>query len=166
VILETTDTLAIVDSEIQLSRDQMIRGKRTSIRSIVKQSNRVTAFSVDEFEKARKIWDRGFCINVLSVVPHHSARRRILHLIRSKLRSGGTCLFVVQYRNSDFERMKRLPNARPWRDGFIIDSLRGFSFYGLISPDRLEALILNAGFEVAKRTLHEGSAYIVAKSVA
>jgi len=36
-ILETTDTLALVDSEIQLARLQTIRGRQTSIRAIVQR---------------------------------------------------------------------------------------------------------------------------------
>ena len=75
-------------------------------------------------------------------------------------------MFVVMYRNSDFDRMRRMPNARPWRDGFLIESLRGFSFYALISPDQLCKFVLNAGFSIENRTLNEGSVYLVAKAPA
>jgi hypothetical protein len=156
---ETTDLLAIVDSEIQLSRTQMLRGKQASIRSVFKRSNRVHVYSDVEFQRLDALFDRGFCINVLSVIPSYARRRQVLEVIRQKLRVGGECLFVVQYRNSDFTRTKHMPNAKPWLDGFLIDSLRGYSFYGLISPDRLESFLKRAGFRIRETDLNEGSAY-------
>jgi hypothetical protein len=94
------------------------------------------------------------------VVPIIARRRQILDVIRSRIVPGGTCLFVVQYRNSDFSRMRAMPNAQAWRDGFLIDSLRGFSFYALIPPDRLESMIKSAGFSIQDVSLNEGSVYI------
>jgi hypothetical protein len=164
VMLRTTDTLALVDSEVQLARDQMICGKFTTIRTTVQRSNRIATYNTTEFARLSTQFDRGFCINVLSVIPILATRRRVLHFIRGTLRSDGTCLFVVQYRNSDFTRMRSMPNARPWRDGFLVDSLRGYSFYGLISPERLGAMILKAGFKIEKRMLNEGSVYLLARS--
>jgi hypothetical protein len=118
-IAETTDTLAIVDSEVQLSRTQILRGGPTSIRDIYKQTNRVHVYNDVEFQKLNAQFDRGFCINVLSVIPSYARRQQVLKLVRGKLRRGGKCLFIVQYRNSDFTRMRKMPNSRPWLDGFL-----------------------------------------------
>jgi len=159
-ILKRTDTLALVDSEVQLSRRQVLNKKFTSIREITKRSNRVTAYNDVEFTKVPPRFDRGFCINVLSVVPIYAVRVRILESIKAHLDDQAECLFVVQYRNSDFSRMRQLPNARCWRDGFLIDSLRGYSFYGLISPERLLSKLRATGFVVQDVTLNEGSAYV------
>jgi hypothetical protein len=158
-IAETTDTLAIIDSEIQLSRTQILRAGRRSIRDIYKQTNRVQVYNDVQFQKLNAQFDRGFCINVLSVIPSYAQRQQVLQAVHGKLRRGGECLFIVQYRNSDFTRMRNMPNARPWLDGFLIDSLRGHSFYGLISPDRLESSLKCAGFCVRETDLNEGSAY-------
>ena len=159
-LLDTTDILAIVDSEIQLSRQQIIRGAETSIRESVARSNRVSVYNDVEFGKLRALFDRGFCINVLSVIPVLARRKEVLEAIRQRLRPRAECLFVVQYRNSDFTRMRAMPNAQPWRDGFLIDSARGYSFYGLIAPDKLKAILERAGFAVRDANLNEGSAYI------
>src|SRR5690348_5243931 len=48
-ISETTDSLAVVDSEIQLSRTQIIGKRNTSIRAVARLSNRLHAYNVDEF---------------------------------------------------------------------------------------------------------------------
>jgi hypothetical protein len=162
-ILERTDTLAIIDSEIQLSRTQTLRGAATSIRERMRRSNRVSVFNDIQFAKSAGRFERGFCINVLSVIPVPAARKRVLETIRSRLSRNGACLFVVQYRNSDFNRMRSMPNARSWRDGFLLDSLRGYSFYGMITPDRLEVMLKNTGFRILDVRLNEGSAYIWAR---
>jgi len=142
----------------------MIWGDYTTIRASVQRSNRLSAYNTTEFAHLRTKFDRAFCINVLSVIPIAAARKRVLLFIRGKLRAGGTCLFVAQYWNSDFTRMRRLPNAQPHLDGFLIDLLRGYSFYGLISPEQLTAMVVNAGFEVVKQTLNESSVYLMVRS--
>ena len=45
-----------------------------------------------------------------------------------------------------------------------MDSLRGYSFYGLIPPKELSALVVRAGFAVQSVTLDEGSVYLWARS--
>lgn len=165
-ILRTTETLTVVDSEIQVARTQVIQGRTTTVRGLARRSNRMAALNVMQFSHIRDEFDRGFCINVLPVIPFFSARRHVLKLLRQRIRPGGTCLFVVQYRNSDFNRMRSLPNARRWRDDFLIDSLRGFSFYGLISPRELSALVTGSGFEIVDQFLSDGSVFLMARSLA
>lgn len=159
-MLAHSDSLALVDSEVQLSRDQALPCGRTTIRAIARKSNRLSAYNDVEFANLAGRFERGYCINVLSVIPFYAKRRQVLRAIWSKLRKNAHCLFVVQYRNSDFTRMSAMKNARPWRDGFLIDSLRGHSFYGLISPERLVAMLRRAGFSIVSVKLNEGSAYV------
>jgi SAM-dependent methyltransferase len=162
-ILKSTETLTLVDSKIQLSRKQKLLGKDNTIFDLAQRSNHLSAQTIEQFESSPTVYDRGFCINVLSVVPFKSVRRSILQNIRDKLRPGASCLFAVQYRNSDFTRMRRMENARQWRDGFLIDSLRGFSFYGLIPPDGLKKMAIRARFNVLSQRLNEGSVYLWAE---
>lgn len=160
-ILSVSHFVALVDSEQQLSRTQIVAGKKTTIRKRVRHSNRLSVLNVHEFSKGASQYDRGFCVNVLSVIPIASIRSRVLRIILSALKPGGTCLFVVQYRNSDFTRMRKLPNATQWLDGFLMNSYRGYSFYGLIRPEALEQLVIAAGFEVVSTKLNEGSVYLM-----
>lgn len=160
LLLKRSDTLALVDSEVQLSREQILIGEKTSIRQLVRKSNRLAAYNDQEFESLGECFERGFCINVLSVIPIIAERRRVLNSIRSRLHAGARCLFVVQYRNSDFTRMSKMKNAHRWRDGFLIDSLRGYSFYGLISPKRLISMLERAAFVIDDVKLNDGSAYV------
>jgi hypothetical protein len=164
VIAKTTNVLALIDSEVQLSRQQMIRGHLTTIRDHVRRSNDVDAYTVAQFASLERRFDRGFCINVLPVIPFANVRLRIVQLMRAKLKPGGLCLFVVLYRNSDFTRMQRQPNCKPCGNGFLMDSLRGYSFFGLIPPTALARLVEQAGFVVESISLDGGTAYLWARS--
>ena len=161
-ILERTDSLAIVDSEIQLSRNQILKGTKSTIRDIIGRSNRICIYNDTEFARLNEEFDRAFCINVLSAIPVIAMRSHIMEVIRSHLRPKGVCLYTVQYRNSDFNRMRSMPNARAWEDGYLIDSRRGFSFYGLISPDCLASMVKRAGFSISDMQRNEGSVYMLA----
>lgn len=163
VMLQVSENLTVVDSEIQLVREQKLLNElRSSVRRILHGSNRVAVANVAEFAANSESYDRGYCINVLSVIPIEAVRRRAVRLMFSRLRPGGTCLFVVQYRNSDFTRMATMPNAAAWHDGFLMDSLRGYSFYGIVRPEYLRKLVMEAGFKVADLRLADGSAYLTA----
>jgi len=119
----------------------MIRGGSTTNRDHVGKSNHVHAYTVGQFASLDRKYDRGVCINVLSVIPSPNVRLGIVQLMRSKPKPRGTCLLVTLYRNSDFTRMQKLPNCQPYGNGFLMDSLRGHSFYGLIPPDDLASLV-------------------------
>ena len=95
-ILSKTDDLILVDSEVQLSRTQIILDRMTSIREAVGGLNHVQALNVAELERHPARFDRAFCINVLSVIPIEAVRQRVVRLIRAKLKPGGSALFVVQ----------------------------------------------------------------------
>lgn len=164
VIAKRTDELAVVDSEVQLSRTQIIRGRPTTIRDHVQKLNHVEAHTVSQFAALNRHFDRGFCINVLSVIPSASVRVGIVQLMKAKLKPGGSCLFVSLYRNSDFTRMQKLPNCQPYDNGFLMKSLRGHSFYGLIPPGDLASLVKRGGLIVESVVLDQGSAYLWAKS--
>lgn len=159
-LLYSTEVLSVVDSEVQVSRQQMLRGERTSIRDVFRGSNQISVFNTIEFSESLDLYDRAFCINVLSAIPLLEERRRLLTQIVRKLEPGACCLFVVQYRNSDFTRMAKLPTAEPWYDGFLLNSRRGYSFYALITPKALAEMVEHGGFQVVDQQINQGSVYI------
>src|ERR1700716_2860280 len=57
-ILKTTDTLALVDSEIQLSRKQRIAARKTSVRELLRTSNRIDVYNCSEFGNLATQFDR------------------------------------------------------------------------------------------------------------
>jgi hypothetical protein len=62
--------------------------------------------------------------------------------------------------------MAKLATAEPWHDGFLLNSLRGYSFYAFIPPNALIEMIEQAGFQVVSQQLNEGSVYVWASQAA
>ena len=55
-----------------------------------------------------------------------------------------------------------MTNARIWRTGILINSLRGYSYYGIITPDELTIMLEKCGFQIIRSVLNEGSVYVFA----
>lgn len=157
---QTTNRLLLVDSETQNGRVQTIFGNKCSIYDLARVRNSINVLTAKDVVKMHEEIDRAFLFNVLQIIPIHSIRREILRRIFKALRPNGQLITCVQYRNSDFTRMSKMSNARPFRDGMIIDHFRGTSFYGFIKPTALERLVGNAGFDISCTKLHDGSCYI------
>lgn len=155
-----SDTTFLLDSDIQLFREQWVHGKKTSVADFYRSSNdtRITTHATKSALVGSL--DRVHCLNVLSAVPSYAARQSILSDIRSLLRRGGEAVFALQYRNSDFTRMSKLPNAEAYLDGFLVNSLRGWSFYGLIRPERLRRLVRKHGLVPTHETLRDGTVFM------
>jgi 2-polyprenyl-3-methyl-5-hydroxy-6-metoxy-1,4-benzoquinol methylase len=150
-----------IDSEIQLSRTQSIDDEDTSVRDYLKKFRNSRCLNSDEFRSDKQQFDRIYCLNVLSTIPSVQLRSRVLSTIFKKLRKGGQALFVVQYRNSEFKKMASSANGSMFRDGILMNSLRGHSFYALISPEALQSLVERNGFAVDAQKLHEGSVFLL-----
>jgi 2-polyprenyl-3-methyl-5-hydroxy-6-metoxy-1,4-benzoquinol methylase len=161
-ISATTDHLFVTDSDVQLNRQQRLLDQTTSIVELARGSNKWSALSLKHLYAEHFRFDRIFCLNVLQIIPSPRLRRSILRRLRARLKPAGELVVVVQYRNSDFARMSKLPNARRYRDGMVLTFSRGVSFYAFIKPARLAQMIAAAGLKVAHCHVHDGSCYIIA----
>lgn len=160
---QTSMQLFLVDSEIQLSRSQKIHGTTTTIKDVVRSANTLSAVNVADFEDSAVEFDRGFCVNMLSVIPIVTTRKRVVRLIERKPKRGGACLFVVQYRNSEFTKMVKREDAVRHEDGILLNGTRGYSFYGLIQPEQLRGLVEECGLRATDFHVHDGSAFLWAE---
>lgn len=158
-ISSVSDHVTLVDSEIQLSRKQIIFGNNASVREFCRGKNSLFAQNTADFLSEPACFERAFCLNVLPVIPYSRLRIAVASRIRKKLVYGGEAIFVVQYRNSDFDKMLAKENAQKWNEGILIDSLRGPSYFGLISPDHLIKILSDAGFAHIHLDKRDGSAF-------
>jgi hypothetical protein len=149
----------------QLTRLQIIEGSTRSITNFASFKNSLSVLTTKEVNDLRNEVDRAFLFNVLQIVPIPTIRLVIAKRIYRALKHGGELIASVQYRNSDFSRMAKMQNAYNFRDGIIINHIRGTSFYAFITPACFQKIIIEAGFIIEKMSLHEGSCYIWAKKI-
>ena len=158
-----SQALTLVDSEIQLSRRQVICDRTTSIREFaVSNWPGVRVLNHLEFRRPSGRFDFILCANVLSAVPHRRTRRQIVSDLADRLNSRGMCLFVCQYTNSYFFEQMADRTVRKYADGFIKGRPQNASFYGLIRPEALRKLVEACGMRIAKGWVDDQSAYVIA----
>lgn len=154
--------LVLVDSAIQLNRQQKLAGSVGTIRDFAGEnlSNAVVR-SVEEFEPGKWASDFTLCANVLSAIPSEEDRNTALQLIRSSLAAAGEALFVTQYTNSYFRAIQKSGRTIPHLDGWLVSGKKRVSYYGAINKDRLVSLLAAAGFGVRKAWISGQSAYVL-----
>lgn len=161
---EIAKRLTIVDSEIQLSRVQVVHSHRTTIRDYVAAHwPRVRVMAPRDLRADQSLYDFILCTNVLTAIPHMRIRRRITRLLGDRLSSRGRCLFACQYTNSYFRTQMVDGSVTKFSDGFIKGDAHAASFYGLIKPNDLKALVVGAGMAIEEAWIHDQSGYVIAK---
>jgi SAM-dependent methyltransferase len=163
VLAENCRSLTLVDSAVQLDREQIIFGERTTVRRYAEKWRHTSVISVEDFPHRKLSFDFVLCSNVLSAIPSRDARDAALELIRTKLSRNGRALFVVQFRNSFYRDLRKRKAVSRYLDGYLYRTPRGTFYYGIIPPDKLEKLVRAARFKVERSWIEGESALVLAR---
>jgi 2-polyprenyl-3-methyl-5-hydroxy-6-metoxy-1,4-benzoquinol methylase len=101
-LCKTVKSVYAIDSIDQLSRIQVINGRKTSILSYADSTSNLNVFELSEDHWKNQNYDVVFCCNVLSAIPNQDDRIQVLKNIKSVLKTNREALITVQYRNSYF----------------------------------------------------------------
>ncbi len=155
-----------IDSLFQLDKKQVIDGIYTTVRLYTNDYlNNTSIFDVNSDAWQQIRYDIVFCINVLSAVPNDEDRLKILRNARSVLSKNGYIFISVQYRNSYFSDYNKRANVKTYNDGWLIQRKgRSYSFYGILSEEKLNNLCDQSGLSIRKIKKHDGSIFIEAIS--
>lgn len=153
--------LVLVDSEIQLNRIQVINNQNMSVTSFIEEymPNSVAIPLNDNTWKTRK-YDFILCSNVLSAIPSQEERMNVLTNIRDTLTPDGKALISVQYYNSYFSSYIDNPKAKPFLDGWIIERIGNYTFYGIIKPESLIEQCITTGLRILGKKQVDGTVYL------
>jgi hypothetical protein len=162
-LCSVADRVIAVDSREQLDRFQTINGVRTTIRRYLQRRRKLTALEISDFEKSKCRADLIICINVLSAIPNEEDRVAVVSNVARHLRRSGKCLFAVQHRNSDFNRVRRIGRAKAYKDGYLIDMGGWSSFYGLLNRQYIVKLLEQVGLVTDSAFIEGQSTYVVAR---
>jgi SAM-dependent methyltransferase len=156
-----------VDSQVQISRQQVVAGRQTTIPAYaLDRLGNVQVVGVESFSLAS--WaalraDLAVCCNVLSAIPVLAERNRVLRRLALAVAPGGYCLFVTQFKNTYFDSYAKRPGAQALLDGWLVPFGLGASFYGVIPPKELAGLVASAGFSVVEEGSIGESAFVLAR---
>ena len=160
LLAEHCEQLGIIDSQVQISRTQVLAGETTTVLDYARRHwPHALVQSWEEFRSTDDLYGFALVANVLSAVPSPSVRRQIIREVGRHLHPDGEALFVTQYRNSYFKEARTHAGARGHLDGWVLQSRRGPAFFGVIGPDRLRSLLSRNGMKVVETWTRDGCAY-------
>lgn len=154
--------LVLVDSEIQLIRNQRLDGTFSNIYEYACEKwPNTRILTSDQFDTHKGQYEFFLCSNVLSAIPSVSVRAHILQTMLTHLSDKGTALITTQYRNSYFNQIIKSQNATPYDQGWLLRTKRGTFYYGIIMPKTLNKFVEKCGFSIHSHWTHKGSAYVL-----
>jgi len=159
-------SVVAVDSKQQVDRSQTIDGeKNVSVRQYVNEYfPNVQVCALDESRWRRWRYDRILVAYVLSAIPFPAVRKDVLRAARDVLKQrGGELLIATTFANSRFRDWERTGRGERYRDGFLIRSQAGTSFYGLIPLEKLRRYCRDVELDIADSgTIYSETAFVIA----
>lgn len=138
--------VSFVDSDVQLTRRQRIRGRMTTVvQCVSSRYQNARVLTIAQAHRGRARFDRVTCINVLSAIPTLSELHAALGIIRQRTKRTGVAVFVNQHRNSYF---KKFTWGKPHLFGHLYTGRRGHSYYGVFTMARVRRLLRGRGFRI------------------
>lgn len=157
--------LVLIDSEIQISRKQIICDVKTTVKEYAK--NYLTNTLVYALENIQEIdlkFDFILCTNVLSAIPKTEDRVKTLNQIKHLLNFEGNALITVQYYNSYFNTYSNNPKIIEYNGGWIIPKGNDYTYYGIIKPKSLIEYCNMAGLFIKNKFSKDGSIYLTVQN--
>ncbi|HGS5148573.1 TPA: class I SAM-dependent methyltransferase [Vibrio parahaemolyticus] len=141
-------SVTYVDSRVQLTRQQTIKGTKTNVVSYVADNyNGSLVVPFEEIDEHNEKYQLITCTNVISAIPCEDTLKKVLKTINSLLDNDGCAVFINQHRNSYF---KRFLSGQKRLFGHVYKGKRGHSYYGIITPKVMTSLLERNGYTVLK----------------
>lgn len=147
-LINVTSKVTFVDSTVQLDREQIIRGEKTTVRSYVKDYYLgCQTVCYEELAGHQDKYDIVTCTNVLSTIPCEKTLLEVMAHIRRLLKKNGFAVFVNQHRNSYF---KKYESGEKLLYGYLYKGTRGTSYYGIFDKALVEKMLKKNGYKVLR----------------
>lgn len=156
-------TVTFVDSQIQLSRKQVIRGEQTTVIEFVsKNYPHCKTIPFEQIQNHQELYNLITCTNVLSAIPCKETLSSVILSIKKLLSSDGVAVFINQHRSSYF---KKFESGKKHLNGYIYSNQKSTSYYGIFNRAVTQDLLLEHGFEIIKSWCVGESTFVEARSL-
>ena len=143
-LVSMSKKVTFVDSNIQLSREQIIRGERTTVKDyVLKHYPHCNVVPYEDNESHIAEYNFITCLNVLSAIPCKKTIDSVIKNIKRLLCNNGKAVFVNQHRDSYF---KKYESGEKHLYGYLYQSNNSYSYYGILCPDKTKELLIESGF--------------------
>jgi len=164
-IAKRVANVVAIDSSFQIYKKQIINGIHTTVQDYAKKyHNNITVYEIDTTIWKSQKYDVVFCTNVLSAIPDDQNRLELLINAKNVITTNGYVFITIQYRNSYFKNYEFRTDTLKYNDGWLIHrNNKKYSFYGLITKQKIITLCNIASLKIFELIRHDGSLYIKAK---
>lgn len=147
-LVSVASKVIFVDSSLQLGREQVIRGGRTTVNKYVEANYAgCSTLPYEKLNEHRVKYDVITCINVLSAIPCKKTVSDVMNHILRLLEKDGFAIFVNQHRSSYF---KRYESGEKLLHGFLYNGPKGSSYYGVLDRVAIEKLLTEHGYRIIR----------------
>lgn len=161
-LVSVASKVTFVDSDIQLNREQVIRGERTTVNKYVKSNySGCKTISYEKLENHRSKYDVITCTNVLSAIPCKKTMSEVLGHISRLIKKDGFAIFVNQHRSSYF---KKYNTGEKLLYGYVYSGPKGSSYYGILDKTVIERLLMKHGYSDIRTWIAGESTFAEARS--
>ncbi|MBA6390008.1 class I SAM-dependent methyltransferase [Colwellia sp. BRX10-3] len=145
-IVEMSESVTFLDSKIQLTRQQMVKNEKTSVANYV-SNNYLNCDCVpyEDVDKIQTKFDLIVCTNVISAIPCPETIQNIFRIFSDLISSNGKVIVINQHRSSYF---KKFESGEKHLFGYLYESRRGTSYYGIITKTVVKDLVAEHDIEV------------------
>jgi|SRR5450830_39613 len=156
-------SVTFVDSQIQLSRTQLIREKQTSVNEFVSENYpNCRTIPFEQIQHHQELYNLITCTNVLSAIPCKETLNNVISIIKNLLSSDGIAVFINQHRSSYF---KRFESGTKHLNGYIYSNQKSTSYYGIFNKTVTQELLLEHDFEIIRSWCVGESTFVEARSL-
>lgn len=161
LLTQISPQVTFVDSKIQLIRDQVIKGHKTTVKKYALDNYQGSSvIPYEELDKHKLRYELITCTNVISAIPCSNTLRNVLVTINNLLEKNGKVIFVNQHRSSYF---KRFISGKKQLFGYIYEGRRGSSYYGIIQKENMIKLLEEHDFIITNAWISGESNFVEAK---
>ncbi|PAU53562.1 methyltransferase domain-containing protein [Pseudomonas sp. PICF141] len=155
-------SVTFVDSQIQLSRKQIIRDEQTSVTEFVsKNYPHCKTVPFEKLQEHQEQYNLITCTNVLSAIPCSETLSNVILNIKKLLSRDGVAVFINQHRSSYF---KKFESGKKHLNGYIYKNQKSTTYYGIFNKTNTQELLLDNGFEIIKSWCVGESTFVEARS--
>ncbi len=161
LLTQISPQVTFVDSKIQLSRVQVIKGHKTTVKKYALDNYQGSSvIPYEELDKHKLKYELITCTNVISAIPCSNTLRNVLITINNLLEKNGKVIFVNQHRSSYF---KRFMSGKKQLFGYIYEGRRGSSYYGIIQKESMIKLLEEHDFIITNAWISGESNFVEAQ---
>lgn len=151
-----------VDSDEQIYRTIMIKGKETTVSDLARKYKNIVLQTISKKEWQKLKYDKILLSHVLSAIPHEKDRYKIVYSLQEVMHMGSILIACTNHRMSYFKKWDVSPKVEKYNDGYFVKEPVP-SYFGVINKEKLVGYFDQNGFEILELFIKEDNTYCICK---